>query len=209
MDGVHDMGGMEGFGHVARDEDVFHADWERRVFGMSMTAQIENTNTDEFRHTIERLDPSLYLSSGYYGRWLAALEVRLAERGLVSSDEIDARVGASVRPSAAAPIGLPTSSPSGGPVRSIAERPRFAAGDHVRVLDVHSRGHTRLPRYVRGKAGTVTVVHPAFVFPDTHAHGVGEDPGYVYAVSFSARDLWGGGDHVVHVDVWEQHLEPA
>lgn len=209
MDGVHDMGGTEGFGPVERDEVVFHSDWERRVFGMQMTAQMENTNTDEFRHSVERLDPALYLSSTYYGRWLASLEVRLAERGLIASDDVDARAGAAARPRAVATIGLPKGSPSGGPMRMLKQPPRFATGDRVHVREAHPQGHTRLPRYVRGKAGTVGLAHPAFVFPDTHAHGLGEDPQYVYAVRFSARDLWGEGDHVVHVDVWESYLEPA
>ena len=94
-------------------------------------------------------------------------------------------------------------------MRRLEQPPRFAPGDRVHVRDVHPHGHTRLPRYVRDKAGTVSLVHPAFVFPDTHAHGLGEDPQYVYAVQFLARDLWGESDHLVHVDVWESYLEPA
>jgi nitrile hydratase len=200
---------MDGFGAVARDEVVFHADWERRVFGMQMTAQMEQTNTDEFRHSVERLDPGLYLTSDYYARWLASLEVRLVERGLVTSDEVDARAGAAVRPSATPTIGLPDAPPDGGPLRTLDAPARFAVGEAVRVRVVHTVGHTRLPRYVRGRAGTVRLVHPACVFPDTHAHGLGEQPQYVYAVSFAASELWGDGDHVVHVDIWESYLEPA
>jgi nitrile hydratase len=209
MDGIHDMGGLEGFGEVVRDEVVFHADWERRAFGMLMTAQMERTNTDEFRHSVERLEPRMYLTSSYYGRWLASLEVRLVERGLLTSDEVDARAGAEVRPSATATIGLPDAPPEGGPVRAIGRSALFSTGDAVRVSVVHPVGHTRLPRYVRGRTGTVRAVHPAFVFPDTHAHGQGEQPQHVYAVSFAARELWGEGDHVVNVDIWESYLEPA
>jgi nitrile hydratase beta subunit len=209
MDGIHDLGGMQGFGVVERDEDVFHAPWERRAFALAMTASIEG-NTDDFRHSIERLDPAMYLGAGYYGRWLAALEVRLAERHLVSSDEVDRRAGdgASVRPSAVASIGLPTAAATGGARRSVDRPPRFGVGDAVRVADVHPSGHTRLPRWVRNRCGVVQIVHPAFVFPDTHAHGRGEHPQYVYAVRFAARDLWGEGDHTVHVDIFEPHLEP-
>ena len=209
MDGVHDMGGMQGFGPVVRDELVFHDDWERRTFGMLMSVPIERTNTDEFRHSMERLDPAFYLASSYYGRWLAALEVRLDERGTVTSDEIDEQVGSACRPVANATIGLPHESPDGGPQRTLDHPARFAVGDRVRTLDVHPHGHTRLPRYARGKVGTVAVVHPAFTFPDTVAHGLGDDAQYVYAVGFRARDLWNEGDHVVHVDVWERYLEPA
>ena len=203
------MGGMEGFGTVVKDEVVFHAPWERRTFGLVASTRVEASNTDEFRHAIERLDPALYLSAGYYGRWLAALEVRLVDRGIVASDEVDARASAAARPSAVPAIGLPTESPTGGPQRTIESPARFAVGAAVRVRDVHPHGHTRLPRYVRGRVGTVRVVHPAFVFPDTLAHGRGEQPQYVYAVAFSAHELWGEGDHVVHVDVWETYLEPA
>jgi nitrile hydratase subunit beta len=213
MDGVHDMGGMEGFGAVVKDDVVFHAPWERRAFGLVASTPIEASNTDEFRHAIERLDPAFYLTAGYYGRWLAALEVRLVERRVLSSDEVDARSVPTARPRAVAPIGLPTQSPSGGPVRTVEAAPRFTAGTTVRVRDVHPRGHTRLPRYIRGRVGTVERVHPAFVFPDTHAHGFGEDPQYVYAVAFTAQELWGAStdrvEHVVHVDVWESYLEPA
>jgi nitrile hydratase beta subunit len=210
MDGVHDLGGMEGFGPVERDEDVFHAEWERRAFALAMTAAIDG-NTDDFRHAIERLDPGTYLTAGYYGRWLASTEVRLAERGLLSSDEVDRRAGrgAAARPVAAASLGLPGPAAGGGARRSVDRPPRFAVGDAVHVADVHPRGHTRLPRSVRDRHGLIEIVHPAFVFPDTHAHGWGEDPQHVYAVRFAARDLWGEGDHFVFVDIFESHLEAA
>jgi nitrile hydratase len=208
MDGVHDMGGMDGFGPVVRDELVFHAEWERRAFGMVSATPVAG-NIDEFRHVVERLDPALYLTASYYGRWLAAHEIRLVERGLLTSDDVDARVGPAARPSATPPLGLPAGSDDEGPQRDVARPARFAAGDRVTVRDVHPRGHTRVPRYIRGRHGTVRLVHPAFVFPDSRAHGRGADPQYVYAIAFQARDLWGEGDHVVHVDVFEPHLEPA
>jgi len=209
MDGIHDMGGMEGFGPMVRDDVVFHAPWERLAFGLASGVRIAG-NTDEFRHSIERLDPAFYLTAGYYGRWLGSLEVRLVDRGVLTSDDVDAVVGSSdARPQAAPPHGLPTASPDGGPQRSLGRPPRFRIGDPVRARDIHPVGHTRLPRYVRGHRGVVTLAHPAFVFPDTHAHGRGDDPQYVYAVEFSAADLWGDGDHVVSVDLFEPYLEAA
>ena len=210
MDGIHDMGGMEGFGAVMRDEEVFHAPWERRALGMALTASVR-VNIDEFRHVVERLDPAIYLSSTYYGRWLAALEVRLVEHGAVTSDEVDARsrAGGGARPCAVTSGGHGGPPAGGGSGRIVDQRPRFAVGQDVRAADIHPHGHTRLPRYVRGRTGVVRHVHPAFVFPDTHAHGGGENPQYVYGVEFTARDLWGEGDHVVHVDIFESHLEPA
>lgn len=214
VDGIHDLGGMHGFGAVVRDEVVFHAPWERRTFLMSTLAEVEG-NIDYFRHSIERLDPGMYLTAGYYGRWLAALEVRLVEHDLITSDQIDQRsgAGAAARPSPAPPGSLPQSLPNspdeGSQVRVVDRPPRFAVGHAVVVADVHPVGHTRLPRFARAKRGLVHIVHPAFVFPDTNAHGRGEAAQYVYAVAFAARDLWGEGDHTVCVDIFEPHLEAA
>lgn len=209
MDGIHDMGGMDGFGPLVRDEAMFHAPWERTAFGLASSVPIVG-NTDEFRHTIERLDPAFYLTADYFGRWLGALEIRLVERGLLDSDEVDSRAGGPVaRPQAIPPEGLPTESPQGGPARTVDRPPRFEVGQAVRARDIHPTGHTRLPRYVRGHRGLITDRYPAFVFPDTHAHGRGDDPQYVYAVQFAAADLWGAGDHTVNVDMFEPYLEAA
>lgn len=209
MDGIHDMGGMEGFGPVVRDETMFHAEWERRAFAMAQTVRAVG-NTDEFRHSIERLDPGFYLTADYFGRWLGAMEIRVSERGLLDPDEIDDRVGGPLaRPRATPSIGLPTDWPTGGPRRSLDRPPRFDVGQRVRARDLHPEGHTRLPRYVRGHVGVVTRSYPPFVFPDTHAHGDGDDPQYVHAVEFSAADLWGRGDHRVSVDLFEPYLEDA
>ncbi|MEO1056521.1 MAG: nitrile hydratase subunit beta, partial [Actinomycetota bacterium] len=90
MDGIHDMGGMDGFGPMVRDETVFHAPWERTAFGLATGVKIPG-NTDEFRHSMERLSPGFYITADYYGRWLASVEVRLVERGLLNSDDIDVR----------------------------------------------------------------------------------------------------------------------
>jgi nitrile hydratase len=211
MDGIHDMGGMEGFGPVVRDEAVFHHAWERRACALSSLARTDG-NIDFFRHSIERLDPAIYLTAGYYGRWLAALEVRLVDLGVLTGEEIDERAGAGV---AARPSAEPTewhsrvTDETDSQVRVVDRQPRFVTGQAVRAADVHPRGHTRLPRFVRGKTGTVRLVHPAFVLPDTNAHGRGEDPQYVYAVAFAAAQLWGEGDHTVFVDIFEPHLEAA
>ena len=208
MDGIHDMGGMGGFGPMVRDEAIFHAPWERQAFGLASGVQIVG-NTDEFRHSIERLDPGFYLTADYFGRWLGALEIRLTERGLLDSDDVDARAGTGARPTAIAPVGLPTESPDGGPHRTLERPARFAVGDTVRARDIRPVGHTRLPRYVRGHRGVITHAYPPFVFPDTHAHGEGDDPQYVYAVRSDAADLWGEGTHTVSVDLFEPYLEAS
>lgn len=184
MDGIHDLGGRQGFGPIEKDEASFHHDWERRVFALAVLRP--GGNTDAFRHAIERVDPERYLACGYWARWLDALE-RLVE-------ESDPR--------------LLARSPDAK--REVERAPRFAEADRVRVRDLHRRGHTRMPGYVRGRVGVVERVHPAFVFPDTHAHGEGENPEHVYAVRFESGALFGEDaepDVAVHVDLFESYLE--
>ena len=90
--------------------------------------------------------------------------------------------------------------------------PRFAVGDRVITREMHPRGHTRLPRYARGKRGIIHLVHGIHVFPDTNAHGLGEMPQALYSVRFEARQLWGDTaepNQWVHLDLWESYLEPG
>jgi nitrile hydratase len=191
MDGIHDLGGMEGFGRVpwSETEPCFHAPWEGRVFALAGLAIAGGVATgDAFRHAIERLAPATYLGAGYYGRWLAAAELLMREAS-----------GKALVPASA------------GTLRPIARAPRFALGDRVRTRRSHTPGHTRLPRYARGLRGRIARVHPSFVFPDTNAHARGEDPQHVYAVRFEARELWGDDAErgvQVHVDCFEAYLEP-
>ncbi len=213
MDGIHDMGGMHGFGRVVvdRDEPVFHARWQRRVLGMVyQVVGFGWSNIDAFRHGIERMPPVAYLTAGYYGRWLASLETVLVDAGVLAPGEVDARLTGS-----APPPSNPTDvrpHPIEGFVRTIEASPRFAVGEVVGARNVHPAGHTRLPRYVRGKRGTVHRVHPAFVFPDANAHGAGERPQYLYTVRFDATELWGPDVEPgasVHLDLFEPYLEPG
>jgi nitrile hydratase len=169
-------------------------------------------NIDESRHWIERLDPIRYLAHGYYGRWLAALEDRLAGAGVLAGGELDARAAGGAAPAAPLPA-----LPAAGPpplhpfVRALARPPRFAPGDGVRTRNHQPPGHTRLPAYARVRRGVVDRVHPACVYPDVHAHGGGEDPQHVYAVRFSCRELFGPDAEAgafVHLDCFEPYLEP-
>jgi nitrile hydratase len=217
MNGIHDLGGMHGFGRVVveRDEPVFHAPWEGRVFAMAAFALAAGVaNGDAFRHAIERMDPVAYLTAGYYGRWLAALERLLLERGVLSADEIAARTrGRGRRPRRAPARAVALAPPARlGARRRLVVAPRFAVGAPVRARNLNPAGHTRLPRYVRGKRGTVVQVTGGWVFPDTHAHGLGEDPQHVYCVRFEAPELWGDAAEpgtAVHVDLFERYLDPA
>ncbi len=211
MNGVHDMGGMAGFGpiEIEQHEPLFHAAWEARVRGMVYAVVDERYNWDEFRYAIERVDPVVYLSSSYYERWLTALERYVIEKGVIAETELRARsVGAAPQP------GTPPLPRRSGPAARAprgSPEPRFGPGDAVRARNIHPRGHTRLPRYVRGKRGIIDRILGVFALPDTTALGL---PGVfqpVYAVRFSARELWGDGASErdsVCVDLWESYIEP-
>jgi nitrile hydratase len=212
--GIHDMGGMHGFGRVERerDEPVFHGRWEARVFGMSLCATLRlGGNIDARRHGLERLDPVTYLRNGYYGRWLARLEAELLARGVLAPGELEARVAGGSQPAAALPP-LPAPTPVSHPfLREVERPPAFRVGDRVRTRNHQPRGHTRLTGYARSRRGVVARVHPACVFPDTNAHFEGEHPQHVYAVRFEARELWGESAEpgtCVHLDCFEPYLEP-
>ncbi len=212
MNGPHDMGGMHGFGpvEVEQDEPVFHARWEARVRALVSLTLPSRGNIDAFRHAIERIAPDHYLSVGYYGRWLRGLETTLVEAGVLAPGAVDATLRGEPVPGAGAPV--PETHEPRSSLREIDTPPRFAVGDEVRTRNLQPAGHTRLPAYARGLRGRVARVHPSCVFPDTHAHGLGEDPQYVYAVRFEGRDLWGGDTDprvAVHVDLFERYLEPA
>ena len=224
MNGPHDMGGMHGFGPVVREENepVFHEDWERVVYGMQRAIRVRGLiNIDESRHGIERMPPAEYLAASYYERWLASLERNLVEKGIVSREELDARIALlREHPETPAPrredpelLSL-LEAPTNG--QALYQRdgaaPRFAGGDRVVTRNLHPLGHTRLPRYVRGKRGTIHAVRGCYVFPDTHAHGQGEQPQPMYTVAFAGEDLWGPSTEPrerVYIDLWEPYLEPA
>jgi nitrile hydratase len=217
MNGVHDMGGMDGFGPVVpeKNETVFHAEWERRMYALATSVMAAaQVNIDEFRHTIERIPPARYLASSYYERWLAAAETILVERGVVTREELLAKQDASIDP---AWIANPVANRGPAPIKeksgSKPSRARFSKGDRVRARNLNPAGHTRLPRYVRGNAGVVARDWGVFVFPDTNAHHAGTKPQPCYSVSFDARELWGKSANAssrdrVLMDLWEDYLEP-
>lgn len=216
MNGVHDMGGMHGFGPVDRDEAVFHDDWEKRVAAMHAAMAVRGRwNIDEFRHGIERMPPADYLRASYYERWLATLETNLIEKGIVTAEEIDARLA---EPSterredpALAREAVRRRLAPGRPPRREGSAPRFQPGDPVWTRNVHPSGHTRLPRYARGKRGHIDRFHGVDTLPDASAHGRGPSPEPLYSVRFEAAELWGASAEprqVVYIDLWESYLEP-
>jgi nitrile hydratase beta subunit len=218
MNGAQDLGGMMGFGPVVPEpnEPLFHAPWERRALGLTIaSAALGEWNLDLMRHARESIPPPRYLTSSYYEIWIAALAAVLREKGIVGEDELAA--GHALRPAPPTrrpPLdahAVPAMLANGGPCDRPLDRPaRFAAGDRVRARNINPTGHTRLPRYVRGREGVVERVAGSFVFPDSNAHLCGEDPQWVYTVRFAARALWGeDADPTVSVsiDCWEPYLE--
>jgi nitrile hydratase subunit beta len=219
MNGIHDMGGMQDMGPVEyeKNEPVFHARWESRVFAMMIaTGAWRRWNLDAFRHTREVLPPAEYLQTGYYEQWFSGLLDLLVRRGLVTAAEIESGVPAPGAVKATPPL-TPEKIPATLPNRIHAHRdvpvvPRFHVGQRVRARNINPTGHTRLPRYVRGKLGTVYLDHGVYTFPDTNAHFLGEKPQHVYSVRFAARELWGeqvAPQDSVYVDMWDDYLEPA
>jgi len=212
VDGIHDMGGMQGFGRVVveAEEPTFHAPWEGRVHAMVYLLIGGGVGSiDAFRHAIERITPVEYLSAGYYGRWVRAAETLLVERGLLREGELTRYIaGDRMPPSAGSTV---PGERLKGFVREVATEPRFAVGAEVRARNLHPVGHTRLPGYVRGKRGVVRRVHGAYVLPDTNAHGRGECPEYLFSVRFDGAELWGEGAESaapVSVDLFDRYLDP-
>ena len=218
MDGIHDMGGMQGFGRVTPPHPggPFAESWEGKAFALGLLAiRASGTNLHAFRHAINRVPPAEYLS-GYFDRWLMGAQNLLADSGIVSDDEVTARAARLSGQDAEEPPPQEPHKPemtSGGPgnLRTLDTPPAFAVGDAVRTRDLDPAGHTRLPRYVRRRTGTVTAILPAQVFPDSAAHFLGEDPQHVYAVEFTSDELWGPGAEPfsLTIDLYEPYLEPA
>lgn len=219
MNGAHDMGGVDGFGPVVPEpnEPMFHGEWERRALALTLAmAKPGGWNIDMSRFAREDRSPADYLSKSYYQIWLAGLERLMEERGLVSVTEIDegrvlvqpkADVGVLTRDDVAPMLrrGAPTE-------REATSQAIFAVGDRVRAKNIHPKGHTRLPRYVRGHIGVVELLHGCHVFPDSNARGAGEAPQWLYTVRFTGRELWGeraDANTAISVDAWESYLERA
>lgn len=187
------MGGMHGFGPVVveADEPVFHHKWEGKVRAMFQTTVGRFYNLDEFRHAIERMEPSTYIQAAYYERWLHAMETLLLAKGVAAEGVV-------------LPQGASPERPAAPPAQ------RFSAGDKVHARNMHPAGHTRLPRYVRGKTGLVISVKGPFQLPDANAHGRHDQWEFVYPVRFAARELWGpqaSARDSVSVDLWDSYLE--
>jgi nitrile hydratase subunit beta len=220
MNGVHDMGGMHGMGPIQheKNEPVFHEPWEGRVYAMTRVVRAGGgrQNLDNSRHQLELMAPEEYLRMSYYERWFARLVDQLVKNGVITQAELE-----SGRPAADSPKTTPPVTAEMVPAmvtrRNSARRdapvsPRFKFGQHVRARNINPTGHTRLPRYARGKTGVIVRDHGVFLFPDANAAFLGEKPQHVYSVRFTARELWGNDASprdCVHLDMWDDYLERA
>jgi nitrile hydratase beta subunit len=217
VNGVHDMGGMQGLGRIEPEPEghAFHDAWEGRVHAMSL-ASPTRSNIDAGRHQRELIPGPEYLRMSYYEKWFRSLSERLLQQGLVTPEELasgrPAPGSVKATPRLAADAVETALSRIGSYVREATKPPIFAPGDTVRARNIHPDGHTRLPRYARGHTGVVERLHGAHVFPDSNAHEKGEDPRPLYTVRFTARELWGEAADPrdsVSLDLWEPYLERA
>ena len=217
MNGVHDMGGQQGMGPVQyeKNEPVFHTRWEGRIYAMTRSMRaFRKWSLDTDRHALEILPPVDYLRMTYYERWAIRLEAQVVKFGFVTREEIESGKAAPGSTKATPALTLGTS--SRWLSRGIASSqepgvpPLFAVGERVRARNIHPVGHTRLPRYARGRTGIIARDHGVYIFPDSNAHFQGEKRQHVYSVQFSARELWGesASPHdSVYLDMWDDYLE--
>ncbi len=219
MDGVADLGGMQGFGAVKRPEPepVFSERWEARAFALGLLSmRTSGTNLDSFRHALDRQAVLDYFADGYFGRWCHAAETLLVDSAILAPGAVEARtrnlMGEQVPeppiPEPNRPDYKPTAA---GSLRAVEDPPTFAVGQRVRARDLHPPRHTRLPRYVRGRRGVVARIQPSALLPDSHATFEGENAQHVYAVSFDSTELWGPDAErfTLTIDLWESYLEVA
>ncbi len=219
MNGVHDLGGMQDMGPVRpeRNEPAFHAPWEGRMYGIDRSLRAAGKwNLDAWRHQIELLPPADYFRLTYYERWLEVNEQLAVKHGLITAKEL-----ATGAPDPGTPKATPALTAAVAAVRigrgipsgvDPAVRPRFKVGQRVRARNINPAGHTRLPRYARGKTGVIGTDHGVYTFSDTSAHFQGEKRQHVYSVRFSARELWGESAQArdsVHLDLFDDYLEHA
>lgn len=226
MDGVHDLGGRHGLGAInpEPDEPVFHYDWERSILVMFPAMAMAGAfNLDQFRSGMEQIPPAEYLQATYYEHWLHSMIHYGTEAGIIDPEDLQRRTRHYLdnpqesAPKAAKPDMVATLEqliPTGDDYRRETDAPaKYGVGDTVRVLPDVSTTHTRRAGYVRGRVGEVVAAHGAYVYPDSNALGLGEDPHHLYTVRFTSQELWGdepgAANSVVHIDLWEPYLTSA
>lgn len=216
MNGIHDMGGMQDMGPIQRekDEPVFHAEWERRTFALFNAVDVGEW--PRIRYQIELIPPADYLRMSYYEKWLTALVPLVTQAGMVTPSEIESGMANGGTANRWHVLSVAEVATWIGPQPDARDKPtavaKFQPRQRVRARKINPVGHTRLPRYARGKAGTIERDHGLHDFQDAVAQGLGKKPQHLYSVRFLARELWGdeaNSRDSVYIDMWEDYLEPA
>ena len=216
MNGIHDMGGMHGMGTLQYEsgEPVYHTEWESRVDAMTAAMRATGVIPGLRRGIEENISAADYLRMSYYERWLTQNIELLVKHGLVTREEINSGRPAAGSTKATPPLLMSEAEATlrpGSYMRPEANaKARFKPGQRVRARNMHPPGHTRLPRYARGKVGTVVQIHGIFVFPDMNAQFLGEQAQYLYSIRFAAQELWGeraSPRDFVYIDMWDSYLE--
>ena len=218
--GVADLGGADGWGAAPvldPNEPVFKEEWEGRAFAMSLLSmRLAGANLDAFRHAMNRLDSERYFDDGYYGRWLYGAENLLMDSDIIAPGTVEARAtnmtgGHAEEPAAPEPHKPDYAATAAGSIRVIDAPQRFRVGQRVRAKIMQAPGHTRLQKYTQGHIGTVAIVEPAQVLPDTHAHFIAENAQWVYTVRFDSRELFGPSaeQFTLNTDLYEDYMEDA
>ena len=218
--GVADLGGADGWGTAPvldPNEPVFKEEWEGRAFAMSLLSmRLSGANLDAFRHAMNRLDSERYFDDGYYGRWLYGAENLLMDSDIIAPGTVEARAtnmtgGHAEEPAAPEPHKPDYAPTAAGSIRVIDAPQRFRVGQRVRAKIMQAPGHTRLQKYTQGHVGTVAIVEPAQVLPDTHAHFIAENAQWVYTVRFDSRELFGPSaeQFTLNTDLYEDYMEDA
>jgi len=218
MNGAHDLGGMHGLGpvEIEQDEPVFHSQWEARMCALNLACVFHRKwNIDMWRYAREQMSPAEYLATTYYEHWLFGLEKLLVEHGLVTAKELQTG-RAEAKTSEARVLRVPDVAHFLRNRRharlDVDVPPKFKPGDRVLTRNINPTGHTRLPRYARGRRGAIDRDHGVFIFADTNAMSRDQKPQHCYSVRFTARELWGPDAPArdsVYLDLWDDHLDPA
>ena len=216
MDGVHDLGGKEGFGPIDVDEPEtpFHYPWEGRVWAIVQSTGVADWTIDWWRHVRELIEPGDYLTRRYFDQWMQTQTAALIDSGVLTVEEVSTGVSQSAPEAGGPPMRPDEVLPA---VASLAEdfsreidaAPAFTVGDRVRARSMGAPGHCRLPQYARGRAGVIHAHHGAHVLPDASAQGE-ERAEHIYSVVFEADALWpeaSGRRDRVFLDLWESYLE--
>lgn len=217
---IADLGGMRGLGPVQASpaEPVFHENWERQICSTNMAVWFAGAwCADENRHSMEKMSPEHYLHTSYYEHWLHFMENLLVDKGIVTWEEVHTGKSSSISPACAALVKIapaacwPAFLEGGSTWLPATSDPAFAVGDIVRCKVINPSGHTRLPKYARGRQGVVVAYRGSFDLSDTRAQGLTGNSQHQYGVRFTARELWGEDgvqSDAVYLDLFESYLEP-